>query len=125
MSGTRISEDMTIEGDLSCSGPLEVWGKIDGDVVAGKLEIMTGGRVEGTVEADELVVRGEHVGSAICSAVMISADAIVQSRITAKTLACEAGATISGNFQVAGEVSPPDAANAVRPRTERDGVVLA
>ena len=124
MSGTRISEDMTIKGNLSCSGPLEVWGKIDGDVVAAKLEIMTGGRVEGTVEADELVVRGEHVGSATCSAINISAGATVQSRITSKTLACEAGATISGNFQVTGEDSQ-GAAKPVRAPAEQDRIVPA
>ena len=115
MSGTRISEDVTIEGDVSCSGPLQVWGRIDGDVVAAKLEIMASGRVAGTVEADEFVVRGEHVGSAICSAVMISADAIVQSTITSKTLACEAGTTISGKLSIVGEDPAPAAE--VRRRT--------
>ena len=122
MSGTRISEDVTIEGDLSCSGPLEVWGRIDGDVVAAKLEIMTGGRVTGTVEADEFVVRGEHVGSAVCSAVSVSAEAIVNATITSKTLACEAGATISGKFQVNGDAALRAPVHA---RAERRGVVPA
>lgn len=103
MTSTRISEDMTIEGDLTGPGPLEVWGRIDGNVAAARLEIMNGGRVSGNVEAEELVVRGEHVGSAVCSAVKICAEAVVQSTITSKTLVCDHGATISGKFQVIGE----------------------
>lgn len=125
MSGTRIAEDVTIEGDLICSGPLEVWGTIDGGVVAARLEIMTGGRVEGSVEADELVIRGEHAGSATCSAVMISADATVRSTITAKTLACEAGATISGAFQVIGELSPLKAVSPPATRTAESTIIPA
>ena len=108
MAGTRISEDVTIDGDLSCSGALEVWGRIDGNVVAARLEIMTGGRIEGNIDAEELVVRGEHTGSATCSSVQISADATVRSTITSATLACEPGATISGRLRVHGEAERAD-----------------
>lgn len=110
MAATRISEDVTIEGDLSCPGPVEVWGRIDGDVVAAKLAIMTGGRIDGNIEADELLVRGEHTGTATCSSVEIFEAAVVTATITSKTLACEAGATISGKFEIIGESRTPGAA---------------
>jgi cytoskeletal protein CcmA (bactofilin family) len=117
MAGTRISEDLTITGDLSCRGPIEVWGRIDGDVVAARLAIMSGGRVEGNIEADELLVRGEHRGTATCSSIAISEEAVVHSVITAKSLACEAGATICGTFEVIGE-APPSRSAQPRPRSE-------
>lgn len=103
MAETRISEDVTITGDLKCRGPIEVWGTIHGDIVAARLTIMIGGRVEGNIEADELLVCGEHSGTATCSTVAISEDAVVRSTIISKKLACEAGATISGRFEVIGE----------------------
>lgn len=120
MSGTRISEDVTIEGDLSCAGPLEIWGKIDGDVVAARLEIMSGGRVEGNIEADELLVRGEHVGTATCSSVHIFEEATVRATLVSKTLACEAGATISGRFEIIGNAPLPASARSGPPSSSAE-----
>lgn len=103
MTDSVISEDLLIEGDLICSGPLQVRGRVHGDVVAGRLEVMVGGRIEGTVEADEFIVRGEHVGSAVCSSVRISSGATVRATITSNVLACDSGATLSGRLSIIGE----------------------
>lgn len=107
MSGSRISEDITITGDLTCDGPVEVWGRIKGDVVAYRLEIMRGGRVEGDVEAEELVVRGEHAGTATCTSLEVSAGAVLLSTISARSLSCERGARISGAMEIIGEDPHP------------------
>lgn len=103
MAGSRISEDITITGDLTCDGPVELWGTINGDVVAFRLEIMSGGRVEGNVEAEDLIVRGEHDGTATCTNMEVSAGAVLRSNISARTLACERGAMISGTIEIVGE----------------------
>ena len=103
MADSRISEDITITGDLTCEGPVELWGTIKGDIVAIRLEIMSGGRVEGNVELDELIIRGEHEGTATCSSIEVSAGAVLRSNISARTLACERGAKISGTIEIVGE----------------------
>ena len=103
MAGSRISEDITITGDLTCEGPVELWGTIKGDIAAIRLEIMSGGRVEGNVEAEELIVHGEHDGAATCTSIEIYAGAVLRSNVTARSLACERGARISGNIEIVGE----------------------
>jgi len=103
MAGALISEELTIIGDLTCEGSIDVKGQIEGDIVAARLEILTDGQLTGSVEADELIIRGNYDGNATCSSVAISADATVHSDIVAKKLSCESGAKIAGKFEILGD----------------------
>lgn len=95
-----ISEELTIEGDLASEGSIDVSGRIVGDVVASKIEVLAGGQLSGSVKADELTVRGQYTGDAKCSSVAIAAGATVRSNIVAKRLSCESGAEITGRLEI-------------------------
>jgi len=91
MAGALISTELTIVGDLTCEGSIDIQGRIEGDVVASRIEVLAGGQLVGSVEADKFIVRGQYHGDATCSSMAISADATVQSNIVAQRLSCESG----------------------------------
>ncbi len=103
MAGALISEELHIFGNLTCEGSIDVKGKIEGDVAAGKLEILSGGQLDGKVEAEEMVVHGDYTGNVTCASMSIHSDATVRSDIVAKRLSCESGANISGKFLISDE----------------------
>jgi cytoskeletal protein CcmA (bactofilin family) len=58
-----IGASMAIVGNVECSGPAQVFGRIDGQLRATELVIGEGARVEGSIQAEEVTINGSVKGS--------------------------------------------------------------
>ena len=66
-----ISADITVEGNVSGDGELQIDGVVRGEVRVGKLTIGDTGHVEGSVIADAVEVRGRVIGAKVGQRVAI------------------------------------------------------
>jgi cytoskeletal protein CcmA (bactofilin family) len=104
-----IADDIVIEGNLRGDGELQVDGLIQGDVAVTRLTIGEGGKVDGSVQADSVEVRGRVIGAITAKQVRLYASAHVDGDITHEQLTMEAGAFFQGRslrFQRAAAVAP-------------------
>jgi hypothetical protein len=58
-----ISEDLTIRGNVTSKGEIQVDGEIEGDISCSSLLVGDKSKVTGGVAAEDVVVRGHIVGS--------------------------------------------------------------
>ena len=104
-----ISGDLTIEGNISGDGELQIDGVVRGDVRVAKLTIGDTGHVEGAVIADAVEVRGRVVGALTAKQIRLYGTAYVDGDITHEQLAMETGAFFQGRslrFQRAAAPAP-------------------
>lgn len=103
-TGARRTEDdistvgsgMQINGNVVCTGSLQVRGRIVGDIHASRLIICDGARVEGKIVAPETVIEGHFKGTVNGNDVKLQATAVVEGEIYHKTLAVEQNAQFEG-----------------------------
>jgi cytoskeletal protein CcmA (bactofilin family) len=57
-----IGSNMSIVGNVECSGPLLVFGRIEGELRATDLVIGEGGQIEGGIQANEVTINGHVKG---------------------------------------------------------------
>ena len=91
-----ISSDLTIRGNLTGKGDIQIEGKVFGRIEAGNLVVAEGGEVEGDIVAKAVAVSGVVRGSIKAGTVTLSATARIQGGITHDVLAIEAGARLEG-----------------------------
>ena len=104
-----ISADITIEGNVTGDGELQIDGVVRGEVRVGKLTIGDTGHVEGAIIADAVEVRGRVVGALTAKQVRLYGTAYVDGDITHEQLAMETGAFFQGRslrFQRAAAPAP-------------------
>jgi len=58
-----IGAAMSIVGTVECSGPAQVFGRIDGELRATDLVIGEGGEVDGSIQAQEVTINGRVRGT--------------------------------------------------------------
>ena len=98
-----IIEGMTVNGNISCAGSLEVLGVVTGDLdVSGKLSI--GGRVEGDSRADNIFVDGAKITGGLYSnsSVKVAEGSGVKGNI--KAAAAVLAGAVKGDIDVQGPV---------------------
>lgn len=102
-----ISPDMTIRGDLTGVGDLQIEGKVFGRIDVGQLVVAEGGAVEGEIVAKTVRICGTMTGSVQAGSVTLAATAKVQGDIHHEILAIEAGAQLEGQCRrmIAGQSS--------------------
>jgi len=61
--GSCIGSGMSIAGNIECSGPAQVFGRIEGELRASDLLIGDGAQVEGSVIAQDVTVCGRVKGT--------------------------------------------------------------
>ncbi len=93
-----IGSDVTITGNISTAGELQLDGSIDGDLVCGSLVMGEEGSVRGTIKADKVVVRGAVKGEIRARSVRLESSAIIEGDVLHETLSVEAGAKLTGKF---------------------------
>lgn len=93
-----ISAGVAIKGDLTSPGDIQLDGTLEGDIRCVALTVGESGRVKGTVRADTVVVRGEIVGTVFAKMVRLDKSARVSGDLTQRSIAIEAGATITGHI---------------------------
>jgi cytoskeletal protein CcmA (bactofilin family) len=94
-----LSSDLTIKGNVTTTGDVQVEGTIEGDIRAHLLTVGEGATVKGEVIADDVVVNGRVVGRLRGLKVRLTATARVEGDIIHKTIAIESGAHFEGTVQ--------------------------
>ena len=91
-----IGEDLSISGNVTSKGEIQVDGEIQGDIHCGSLLLGDKAQVIGSVIAEDIVVRGRVVGSVRGLRVTLQAQSHVEGDIFHQSLAIEQGAYFEG-----------------------------
>ena len=91
-----IGEDLTIKGNVTSKGEVQVDGEIEGDIRCGSLLLGDKAQVTGGVAAEDVVVRGRIIGSIRGLRVTLQAQCHVEGDIFHQRLALEQGAYFEG-----------------------------
>ena len=91
-----LARDMLFEGNISGDGELTFDGQLKGDVRVNRLIVGDTGSVEGTVQADNVDVKGRVVGAVQGKNVKLLSTAYVDGDINHEQLAIEVGAYFQG-----------------------------
>jgi cytoskeletal protein CcmA (bactofilin family) len=91
-----IGEDLTIAGNVSSKGEIQVDGQIQGDVTCGSLLLGDKSQITGGVVAEDVVVRGHVIGSIRGLRVTLQSQSHVEGDIFHQSLAIEQGAYFEG-----------------------------
>lgn len=94
-----LSSDLTIKGNVTSTGDIQLEGTIEGDIRAAHLTVGETATVQGEVVADEVVVNGRVSGRLRGLRVRLTASARVEGDIIHKTIAIESGAHFEGSVQ--------------------------
>lgn len=107
-----IGPDLTIHGNLTSKGEVQVDGEVQGDIHGTYVVIGEKAHITGGVVAEEIVVRGHVMGSVRGKRVMLQSSSHVEGDIYHQALAIEQGAFFEGKSRRSedptGGVSKPD-----------------
>jgi cytoskeletal protein CcmA (bactofilin family) len=98
-SPSLLSNDLTIKGNVTTSGDIQIEGTIEGDVRAHLLTVGESATIKGEIAADDVIVNGRVVGRLRGLKVRLTASAKVEGDIIHKTIAIESGAHFEGTVQ--------------------------
>jgi cytoskeletal protein CcmA (bactofilin family) len=105
-----ISTDLTVNGNLTSTGDIQIDGRIEGDVNSAGLVIGEKAVIHGDVMAEEVTVRGRVQGSIRARKVLLASTCHVEGNILHEAFAVETGAFFEGNCRHAdnplGEEAP-------------------
>ncbi|MEL6688161.1 MAG: polymer-forming cytoskeletal protein [Pseudomonadota bacterium] len=93
---TLLSQDLVITGDLKTDGEIQVDGRLDGNLTAGKVTIGENGAVNGKIIATTVVIRGKVTGKIDASSIELSETANVQADLIQDNLIVANGAFLDG-----------------------------
>ena len=91
-----ISADLRINGDLICSGDVQVDGWVEGDIQSRTVVIGEGATVHGALQAETVRIFGVVKGAIKADSVVLAKTAKVTGDVQHKTLSVEEGAQIEG-----------------------------
>ena len=91
-----IGEDLTIKGNITSKGEIQIDGQIEGDIRCGSLLLGDKAQVTGGVAAEDVVVRGHIVGSIRGLRITLQGQSHVEGDIVHQSLAIEQGAYFEG-----------------------------
>jgi len=91
-----IGEDLTIRGNVTSKGEVQLDGEIEGEIRCGSLLLGDKGQVMGGVTAEDVVVRGRIIGSIRGLRVTLQAQCHVEGDIFHQGLSIEQGAYFEG-----------------------------
>jgi cytoskeletal protein CcmA (bactofilin family) len=91
-----IDASLTIMGDLSSEGDVQLDGRICGNVRCAQLIVGRDAAITGSVTAEQVIVRGSITGTIRAHLVILQETARVESEITYTVLAIDDGASFEG-----------------------------
>lgn len=105
---THISEQISIQGDITGNSNVRVAGKVKGSIIIqGDLVIEKSGRIEGEIQAKSATVAGSIQGNIQCSEKLtLEQSSRLVGNIHTKQLIIENGAHFQGNCSM-GEIAKP------------------
>ena len=92
-----ISADLTIVGNLNCTGDIQIDGRVEGDIKSKTVTIGEGANVKGSISADRATLLGTVEGQTRADQVVIAKTAKVVGDIVHRTLSVESGAILDGH----------------------------
>jgi cytoskeletal protein CcmA (bactofilin family) len=96
LSVSTIGGDLTITGNVTSKGEIQLDGHVHGDVHCVALVLGENSNVEGNVTADDVVIRGRLIGSLRALRVTLQSTSHVEGDLTYQSLAIEQGAFFDG-----------------------------
>jgi cytoskeletal protein CcmA (bactofilin family) len=97
---TLVDEGTQLRGSLSSEVPIEVKGRVEGELSAPALVVSVTGAIEGTVKVAELHSRGELAGAFEADVVTVSGTVKENTVIRAKSLEMHLASPDEGKMQV-------------------------
>lgn len=96
---THISENTSIQGDISGNSNVRIAGKVKGSIIIqGDLVIEKSGRVEGEIQSKNAMIAGQIQGNIQCAEKLtLEQTSSLTGNITTKQLIIENGAKFHGN----------------------------
>ncbi|HEY2511840.1 MAG TPA: polymer-forming cytoskeletal protein [Polyangiaceae bacterium] len=96
---TLVEEGTSLKGSLSSKCPIDVKGRVEGDLTAPSLTVSVSGAVHGKVKVEELLSEGEISGEVDADVVRLSGVVRDNTVLRTKSLEVKLGAT-NGKMQV-------------------------
>jgi cytoskeletal protein CcmA (bactofilin family) len=96
LSISTISEDLTITGNVRSKGELHLNGRVQGDVHCVALVLGENAQLDGSVIAEDLIIRGRLIGSVRALRVTLQAKSHVEGKLLHKSLSIEHGTHFYG-----------------------------
>jgi cytoskeletal protein CcmA (bactofilin family) len=93
---SEIGADLTIIGNLMSQGEVHIDGEIQGDLHAASVLIGQGARITGGIVANEVIIRGNVMGSVRGNRVVLQSTSHVEGDVFHQQLAIEQGAYFEG-----------------------------
>ena len=90
-----IGSGMSIVGNVECSGPMQVFGRIEGELRATELVIGEGAQVEGSIQAQDVTISGRVKGTVRAIGVKLQ-KANVEGDIFHRTLSIDESSVFEG-----------------------------
>src|SRR5262245_49944609 len=91
-----IAEGLTIIGNVSSDGAVQVNGQIDGDLNCASITVSPKALINGGVKARSVVVKGKVEGPIVGQEVLLKSQAFVNGDIQDSTLLIQPGAPFEG-----------------------------
>ena len=92
-----IGSGMSIVGKIECNGPVQVFGRIEGELHASELVISDGAQVDGSVIAQDLTVRGRIKGTIRAHRVKLQDGGAVEGDIFHRSLSIDENSLFEGS----------------------------
>jgi len=96
---TILARDLTIEGEITSAGIIEIEGSINGTIKGNSVILRESSFVQGTIIAESLNIRGNFDGTINARNISISSKGNVTGTIEYESLSVEDGACIDGQFK--------------------------
>ena len=107
---STFGKGMLITGNVVCTGALQIFGRVTGEIHAAKVIVGEGAKVEGKIRAQDVVVQGEFLGTVHANSVKLQSTAKVDGEVFNKQLAIEQNALFEGvSRRLERPVEPPSA----------------
>ncbi|HEY2136042.1 MAG TPA: polymer-forming cytoskeletal protein [Xanthobacteraceae bacterium] len=94
---SSIGTGMSMAGNIVCDGPMQIHGRVEGEVRATELLIGDNAEVDGNIVAQDLTVRGRVRGTIRAVRVKLQGNATVEGDIFHRALAIEENALFEGS----------------------------
>ena len=107
---STFGHGMLVTGNVVCTGALQIFGRVTGEIHAAKVVICEGAKVEGKIRAQDVVIQGEFLGTVHANSVKLQSTAKVDGEVFNKQLAIEQNALFEGvSRRLERPIEPPSA----------------
>ena len=93
-----ISEGFVFEGTITSAGVLNISGTVRGKITAKSILVDASGEVDGELNSEQLVIKGQVKGDVICEDLNVGPLAHVDGNISYKFIHIQRGGKVAGKF---------------------------